>query len=85
MPVVTKNQQNNLPHVLIDAKVPSGVVDTMEYWITYDTTQGNDALRNYVKIGTMNNTVGDAYVENTHVIYRHNNLSKGDFYVMVLS
>lgn len=83
VPVVTNNEQSNLPHVLIEADVPSGIVDTMEFWITYDTTETDDTLRNYVLIGQTYNTNGDSYAENDHVSYRYNTLVSDDFYVKV--
>jgi len=83
IPVTTNNSSANMPHVLIESEVPSGIVDTMEFWLTYDTTEPNDALRNYVHIGSQSNTGGALYSENDDVDYRYNSLQTADFYVKV--
>jgi hypothetical protein len=82
-PTVTKTEQSNLPSVTITAQVPSGVVDAMEYWITFDTGISNDASRSYIQIGTYANPQGGALTQNTYAIYNYSGLSQSNFYVKV--
>ena len=82
-PTVTKTEQSNLPSVTITAQVPSGVVDAMEYWITFDTGISNDASRSYIQIGTYANPQGGALTQNTYAVYNYSGLSQSNFYVKV--
>jgi hypothetical protein len=82
-PVVTKTEQSNLPKIVITAEVPSGIVDTMEFWLTFDTGVLTDANRTYVQIGTYSNTTGATLTENQVVTYTYSGLSQSDFIVKV--
>lgn len=82
-PTVTKYQVSNVPRVVINAVVPSGIVDAMEYWLTFDTTVMNDSNRTYIKIGEYSNTNGNLLIENTTVSYTYSQLGQSDFYVKV--
>lgn len=82
-PTVTKMQVSNVPRIVIAAVVPSGIVDAIEYWITFDTTVMNDSARTYIKIGEYSNTNGLTLTENTTVSYTYSQLGQSDFYVKV--
>jgi hypothetical protein len=83
VPTVTKTEAANVPKIVINAVVPSGIVDVMEFWITFDTTVSNDANRTYVKIGQFSNTDGSNLSENAAVSYTYSGLSQSDFFVKV--
>lgn len=83
VPSVTKTEQANVPKIVINAVVPSGIVDAMEYWITFDTTVLNDNARTYIKIGTFSNTGGSLLAENSTASYTYSGLSQSDFLVKV--
>lgn len=81
-PTVTKTEQANVPKIVINGVVPSGVVDTLEYWITFDTGV-SEASRNYIKIGQYTNPAGGLLVENTTYSYTYTGLQQSDFYVKI--
>lgn len=82
-PTVTKTEQANVPKIVINAVVPAGIVDAMEFWITFDTGISNDANRNYINIGTFSNTDGSLLTEDAAVSYSYSGLQQSDFYVKV--
>lgn len=82
-PTVTKIEQANVPKIVINAVVPSGIVDTVEFWITFDTLVQNDSARSYVKIGQYSNTNGTVLTEDATVTYTYTGLQQSDFYVKV--
>ncbi len=83
VPTVTNNDTGNIPHILIDVDVPSGIVDRLEYWQTYDVLVPNDVDRTYVLIGTQSNTNGQPFIENDTIQYKRVGLSEGDFFIKV--
>ena len=83
VPVVTKTEQANVPKIVISADVPSGVVDAIEYWLTFDVGVGNDSARTYIHIGTYSNTNGTSLTENETVSYTYSGLSQSNFFVKV--
>lgn len=83
VPLVTKTEQANVPKIVITADVPSGIVDAIEYWLTFDVSVGNDSARTYIHIGTYSNTNGTALTENQAVSYTYSGLSQSDFFVKV--
>lgn len=82
-PTVTKTEEANVPKIVINAVVPSGIVDAVEYWITFDTTTQNDTARNYIKIGQYSNTNGSILTEDATASYTYTGLQQSDFYVKV--
>jgi hypothetical protein len=82
-PTVTKTEQANVPKIVIETQVPSGIVDSIEYWITFDVGVGNDSSRTYILIGRSQNTDGTLLTENLTVSYTYSGLGQGDFYVKV--
>lgn len=83
IPVVTKTEQANIPKIDISAVVPSGIVDAIEFWITYNTTIQNDAARTYTKIGTYSNTNGSLLTEDDTINFTYSGLGAGDFYIKI--
>jgi len=82
-PVVTKTEQSNVPKIVIDAQVPSGIVEAVEYWITFDVGVSNDSARTYILIGTYKNTDGSNLTEDDTVSYTYTQLAQSDFFVKV--
>lgn len=82
-PVVQTIQQSNTPRINIIAEVPSGIVDAMEFWITFDTSIPNDADRAYIQIGTFSNPDGSPLTENQSITYTYSQLSQSNFFVKV--
>lgn len=82
-PTVTKTEQANVPKIVINAVVPSGIVDAVEFWITFDTTVQNDSARNYIKVGQFANPSGAVLTEDATVSYTYTGLQQSDFYVKV--
>ena len=81
-PTVTKTEQANVPKIVISGVVPSGVVDILEYWITFDTGV-SEASRNYIKIGQYSNPTGASLTENATYTYTYTGLQQSDFYVKI--
>ena len=82
-PTVAKTEQANVPKIIITAQVPSGIVDAVEFWITFDTGIATDSARTYIKIGTFASTNGSALTEDEYVSYTYSGLQQSDFYVKV--
>ena len=82
-PTIVKTEIANVPKVVISAVVPSGIVDNMEYWITFDVGVGNDSARTYIQIGQSQNTDGTLLTENATVSYTYSGLGQGNFFVKV--
>lgn len=83
IPIVQKVQQSNVPRINISADTPSGIVDQIEFWLTFDTTVGNDADRTYERIGSVGNPDGSLLTENQTVTFRFAGLNQSDFLVKV--
>jgi len=82
-PIIDNNQQGPNPNVIINGKIPSGVVDRMEYWVTFDTTVPVDNDRTYIQIGAQSNTNGAPFTENQTVPFTYNQLTETDFFAKV--
>jgi hypothetical protein len=81
-PTVTKTEQANVPKIVINGVVPSGIVDAVEFWITFDTGV-SEASRNYINIGQFTNPSGATLTENQAVSYTYTGLQQSDFYVKI--
>lgn len=81
-PTVTKTEQSNSPRIVINGVAPSGVVDAVEFWITFDVSV-SEASRNYIKIGQFTSTTGVSLTEDEAVSYTYTGLSQSDFYVKI--
>jgi hypothetical protein len=82
-PTVTKFEEANVPRLVVNSVVPSGIVDAMEYWITFDVAVPNDFDRTYIQIGTFSLPNGALLTENATVNFTYSNLGQSDFYVKV--
>ena len=82
-PTVTKTEQANVPKIVINAVIPSGIVYNMEFWITFDTSIQNDTARTYIQIGTYTAGNGALLNENDNISYTYSQLSQSNFYVKV--
>ena len=82
-PSVIKTEEANVPKIQINGVVPSGIVDSIEYWITFDVGIGNDSARTYIQIGRYQNTNGTILTEDDLVSYTYSGLGQGDFYVKI--
>ena len=82
-PTVTKTETSNTPKITINALVPSGIVDALEFWITFDTGVPNDVDRAYVNIGTYSLPNGQLLTEDAVVNFDYSQLGQSDFFVKV--
>lgn len=80
-PQVSKFERDSRPRVYIETLSPSGIVEGIEYWITYDISIQNDSNRNYRLLGTRQPTVNKTWPENSEVVFEWDSLASGDFYV----
>ena len=72
-----------MPRLVINAKVPSGIVDTLEFWITFDVTVPADSARTYIQIGSFSKPDGQLLTENEVINFTYSNLGRSDFFVKV--
>lgn len=80
-PQVTKFEVASRPRVIIETTSPTGVVSGIEYWLTTDIAEANDADRSYTLIGTKVPTGGGVFSSGTTVILDYDNLGATDFYI----
>ena len=83
VPIVQKVQQSNVPRINVTADTPSGIVDSMEFWLTFDTGVASDANRTYERIGSVGNPDGSLLTENQTVAFRYSGLNQSDFFIKV--
>ena len=82
-PTVTKVEQANVPKLVINTVVPSGIVEAMEYWITFDVGVPNDADRSYINIGTYSLPSGELLTEDAVIDFTYSQLGQANFFVKV--
>jgi hypothetical protein len=82
-PQVSKFEFTGRPGILIEADVPTGLVNGMEFWLTRDTTIGSDENRVYNLIGTINGTGGNNLVTGETVELDYDTLDTGNLLVKV--
>ena len=82
-PVVQTVQESNIPRINVQADVPSGIVDAMEFWLTFDTSVPDDANRSYERIGSVGNPDGSLLEENATVSFRYSQLQQSNFFIKV--
>jgi hypothetical protein len=82
-PQVTKFEGVSRPGILIEADVPGGLVNGMEFWLTRDTTISSDDLRKYDLIGTVYGTGGTNLTQGDTVELNYDTLDTGNFNVKV--
>ena len=81
-PTVIKTEEANIPSADIYAVVPTGIVESLEYWVTYDTGTMNDSARTYNKVGTVSDPTGAMLNEDDPWILTFTQC-QADFYVKV--
>ena len=81
LPQVTKFEGVSRPGILIEADVPGGLVNGMEYWLTRDTTISSDENRSYNLIGTVYGTGGVNLTQGDTVELNYDTLNTGNLYV----
>jgi hypothetical protein len=84
-PQVTKFETNARPRVLIEADVPGGLVNAMEFWLTEDIPPGvgSDENRTYRLIGTKTADNGTNLTQGDTVEIEVDNLNNINFLVKV--
>tara|TARA_B110000879_G_scaffold103503_1_gene139717 strand:+ start:179 stop:3298 length:3120 start_codon:yes stop_codon:yes gene_type:complete len=82
-PQVTKFERNARPRIEIEVDTPSGVIEGLEYWVSFDSTETNDALRSYTLVGTKKPVGGGVFASGTTVVFEYANLNAQNFYVKV--
>ena len=82
-PTVTKVEQANVPKLVINTVVPSGIVEAIEYWITFDVGVPNDADRSYINIGTYSLPSGELLTEDAVIDFTYSQLGQANFFVKV--
>lgn len=82
-PQVTKLEGVSRPGLIIEADVPGGLVNGMEFWLTRETTISSDDLRNYNLIGTVYGTGGKNLTQGDTVDIDYDTLDTGNLYVKV--
>jgi hypothetical protein len=82
-PQVTKYERAARPRIEIEAVTPTGVVEGLEYWITFDFNEADDALRSYSLIGTKKPLGGGTFTAGTTAVFDYDNIGAQNFYVKV--
>lgn len=80
-PQVSKFERDARPRIELATLSPSGIVEGIEYWITYDVSVQNDINRNYRLLGTRQPTVNRTWPEGSEVVFEWDSLATGDFYI----
>jgi hypothetical protein len=78
-PQITKYEQSNRPRIEVETTAPTGVVEGLEFWITFDDEEAVDANRSYTLVGTKLPVGGGVYTSGTTVVFEYDNLSESDF------
>ena len=82
-PQVTKYERASRPRIEIEVNTPSGVVEGLEYWVSFDYTETDDTLRSYTLVGTKKPLGGGVFTSSTQVVFEYANLNAQNFYVKV--
>jgi hypothetical protein len=82
-PQITKFEQSNRPRIEVETTAPTGVVEGLEFWITFDDEEADDANRSYTLVGTKKPVGGGVYTSGTTVVFEYDNLSANNFYFKV--
>lgn len=81
IPQVSKFEFDVRPRVEISTLSPSGIVEGIEYWITYDVGIQNDQNRTYRLLGSRQPTINKTWPEGSNVVFEWDSLQQGDFFV----
>lgn len=79
-PSVTKYEVDARPRLEITSTAPTGVVEGLEFWLTTDVSEADDANRSYTLIGTKKPVGGGVYTSGTSVLLEYV-VSAQNFYV----
>jgi hypothetical protein len=82
-PQVTKFERASRPRIEIEVNTPTGVVEGLEYWVSFDYTETDDTLRSYTLVGTKKPLGGGVFTSSTQVVFEYANLNAQNFYVKV--
>ncbi len=80
-PSVTKFEVDVRPRVVIESTSPTGLVEGMEYWLTTDVSQPNDALRSYTLVGLRRPVGGGVFTSGTVVSLEYDAIGSTNFLV----
>ena len=80
-PVVTKFEQDVRPRVEIESTAPTGIVEGMEFWLTTDVGEANDADRSYTLIATRRPVNTDTFTSGTIVSLDYDALDSQNFFI----
>jgi len=80
-PDVTKFEVDVRPRVIISSTSPTGIVEGMEYWLTTDVNQADDALRSYTLIGIRRPVGGGVFTSGTVVTLEYDAIGNSNFLV----
>jgi hypothetical protein len=69
------------PRVVIDSDSPYGIVEGMEFWLTYDVTVPDDAARTYSLITTVRPTSGTTFSSGETVSFEYSSIGNTNFIV----
>lgn len=83
IPTVTKTEKANVPRINVTGKAPTGVVESLEYWISFDVDVVNDDDRIYEQFSTFRNKDGALLTYNQNCVIRYSQLNAGQFYIKV--
>lgn len=81
-PAITLNAFATQPSITITSTAPTGgLIDSMEFWMTTDTTVTNDASRNYSLLTTVTATAGTYYNTGTTVTAKYAGVIPDNFII----
>ena len=80
-PQVTKFERDTRPRILVETTAPTGVVEGIEYWITYDTTEPVDDNRSYSLLATKRPVGGGVFNSGDAVNLEYDALEESDFLI----
>ena len=82
-PTVNKFETDARPRIFVETTSPTGLVEGMEFWITYDVPPAVtiDANRSYKLLNIVRPTVGNTFAYGTEVTLDYDTLSSGNFLI----
>jgi len=78
-PQITKYELSSRPRIEVQTTAPTGVVEGLDFWITFDDEQAVDANRSYTLVGTKKPVGGGVYTSGTTVVFEYDNLNASNF------
>ena len=80
-PTITKYEQDVRPRVEVSTQITGGIVERIEFWYTTDTTEPNDASRNYQLLAIQAPKNSASFTTSETITAETDGLNSGDFYV----